>query len=71
MTTWAGPVRVRHGEYFMVFKFPREVTNLMGGTSLIIMVGVATDTMAQIEALLKMHHQDGFIKKGKIRSRNI
>ena len=55
----------------MIFKFPREVTNLMGGTSLIIMAGVATDTMAQIEALLKMHHQDGFIKKGKIRSRNI
>ena len=43
----------------------------MGGTSLIIMVGVATDTMAQIEALLKMRHQDGFIKKGKIRSRKL
>jgi preprotein translocase subunit SecY len=55
----------------IMFKFPMEVTNLMGGTSLIIMVGVATDTMAQIEALLKMHHQDGFIKKGKIRSRKL
>ncbi len=55
----------------ILFKFPPEITHLMGGTSLIIMVGVATDTMAQIEALLKMHHQDGFIKKGKIRSRNL
>lgn len=53
------------------FKFPQEVTTLMGGTSLIIMVGVATDTTAQIEALLKMHHQDGLIKKGKIRSRKL
>ena len=55
----------------IIFKFPSAITHLMGGTSLIIMVGVATDTMAQIEALLKMHHQDGFIKKGKIRSRNL
>ena len=54
-----------------IFEFRREIANLMGGTSLIIMVGVATDTMAQIEALLKMHHQEGFVKKGKIRSRNI
>lgn len=54
-----------------LFGFPSDVANLMGGTSLIIMVGVATDTMAQIEALLKMHHQDGLVKKGKIRSRNL
>lgn len=54
-----------------IFKFPQAVSTLMGGTSLIIMVGVATDTMAQIEALLKMHHQDGFIKRGKLRSRKL
>lgn len=54
-----------------LFGLPEEVANLMGGTSLIIMVGVASDTMAQIEALLKMHHQDGLVKKGKIRSRNL
>ena len=54
-----------------LFGLPAEVANLMGGTSLIIMVGVASDTMAQIEALLKMHHQDGLVKKGKIRSRNL
>ena len=39
---------------------------LMGGTSLIIMVGVDLDTMSQVEALLKMHHHEGLTKKGKI-----
>ncbi len=34
------------------------------------MVGVDLDTMSQIESHLKMHHQDGIVKKGKIRSRN-
>ena len=43
----------------------------MGGTSLMIMVGVDLDTMGQIEGFLKMHHQDGIVKKGKIRSRNL
>jgi preprotein translocase subunit SecY len=31
-----------------------------GGTSILIMVGVALDTMTQIESQLKMHHYDGF-----------
>jgi len=35
---------------------------LWGGTSLLIVVGVALDTMKQIEANLVMHHYDGFIK---------
>ena len=54
-----------------LFHFPQSISMLMGGTSLIIMVGVDLDTMSQIEALLKMHHQDGPTKKGKIRSRNL
>jgi preprotein translocase subunit SecY len=54
-----------------LFGFPQSISMLMGGTSLIIMVGVDLDTMSQIEALLKMHHQDGLTKKGKIRSRNL
>ena len=53
------------------FHFPPSVAMLMGGTSLIILVGVDLDTMSQIEALLKMHHQDGLTKKGRIRSRNL
>jgi len=36
--------------------------SLMGGTSILIVVGVALDTMKQIEAALVMRHYDGFIK---------
>ncbi len=54
-----------------IFSFPPSVAMLMGGTSLIIMVGVDLDTMSQIEALLRMHKQDGLMKKGRIRSRNL
>ena len=53
------------------FGFPQSISMLMGGTSLIIMVGVDLDTMSQVEALLKMHHHDGLTKKGKIKSRNL
>ena len=55
----------------MLFNFPLEVAMLMGGTSLLIMVGVDLDTMSQIEGHLRMHHHDGLVKKGKIRSRNL
>jgi preprotein translocase subunit SecY len=33
-----------------------------GGTSILIMVGVALDTMSKVESQLKMHHYDGFFK---------
>ena len=54
-----------------MFHFPQSTAMLMGGTSLIIMVGVDLDTMSQVEALLKMHHHDGLVSKGKIRSRSL
>jgi len=54
-----------------LFGFPQSISMLMGGTSLIIMVGVDLDTMSQVEALLKMHHHEGLTKKGKIRSRSL
>jgi preprotein translocase subunit SecY len=54
-----------------LFNFPMEVAMIMGGTSLLIMVGVDLDTMSQIEGHLRMHHHDGLVKKGKIRSRNL
>jgi preprotein translocase subunit SecY len=53
------------------FNFPTDLAYLMGGTSLLIMVGVNLDTMAQIEGHLKMHHHEGLVKRGKIRSRNL
>ena len=40
-----------------------------GGTGLIIIVGVALDTLQQIESHLVMRHYEGFMKKGKLRSR--
>jgi preprotein translocase subunit SecY len=40
-----------------------------GGTSLLIVVGVAMDTIQQIESQLIMRHYDGFMKKGRIRGR--
>jgi preprotein translocase subunit SecY len=55
----------------VIFNFPPAISYLMGGTSLLILVGVDLDTMSQIEALLKMHHHDGLTKKGHIRGRNL
>ncbi|HEY4580446.1 MAG TPA: preprotein translocase subunit SecY [Candidatus Acidoferrales bacterium] len=45
------------------------VTFYFGGTSLLIVVGVAMDTVQQIEAQLVMRHYEGFVKKGRLRSR--
>jgi preprotein translocase subunit SecY len=40
-----------------------------GGTSLLIVVGVAMDTVQQVESQLIMRHYDGFMKKTRIRGR--
>jgi preprotein translocase subunit SecY len=45
------------------------VSFYFGGTSLLIVVGVAMDTVQQIESQLIMRHYDGFLKKGRIRGR--
>ncbi len=55
--------------------FPRlileglNVQFYFGGTSLLIVVGVAMDTVQQIEAQLVMRHYEGFAKKGRMRGR--
>jgi preprotein translocase subunit SecY len=46
-----------------------RVTFYFGGTSLLIVVGVAMDTVQQIEAQLVMRHYEGFVKKGRLRGR--
>jgi len=43
--------------------------SFFGGTSLLIMVGVALDTLQQIESHLLMRHYDGFMKSGKMKGR--
>jgi preprotein translocase subunit SecY len=40
-----------------------------GGTSVLIVVGVALDTLQQVESHLLMRHYEGFIKRGRIRGR--
>ncbi len=40
-----------------------------GGTSLLIVVGVAMDTVQQVESQLIMRHYDGFMKKTRMRGR--
>ena len=46
-----------------------NLASFFGGTSLIIIVGVALDTLQQIESHLLMRHYDGFLKSGKLKSR--
>lgn len=42
-----------------------------GGASLLIVVGVAMDTVQQVEAQLIMRHYEGFMKKGRVRGRRV
>ena len=46
-----------------------DLASFFGGTSLLIIVGVALDTLQQIESHLMSRHYDGFLNKGKIRGR--
>jgi len=46
-----------------------NVTFYFGGTGLLIIVGVALDTLQQIESHLLMRHYDGFMKKGRMKGR--
>ena len=47
-----------------------DLASFYGGTSLLIIVGVALDTLQQIESHLVMRHYDGFLKSGKLKGRN-
>ncbi len=51
------------------FDVPPLVANFLGGTSLLIIVGVTLDTVRQIESHLVMHNYDGFLRRGRIRGR--
>lgn len=60
---------------FLEANLPRWFTQglniefFFGGTSILIVVGVAMDTMQQIEAQLVMRHYDGFMRRGRIKGR--
>ena len=47
----------------------QNFAQFFGGTSLLIIVGVVLDTLAQVESHLSMHHYDGLMKSGKIKGR--
>lgn len=51
------------------FNLPWATSSFFGGTSLLIIVGVALDTLRQMESLLLMRHYDGFLKHGRLRGR--
>jgi preprotein translocase subunit SecY len=56
----------------MLPRFITEGMNLpfyFGGTTILIVVGVAMDTVQQVESQLIMRHYDGFMKKTRIRGR--
>ena len=46
-----------------------QVPFFFGGTGLLIVVGVAMDTMQQVESHLVMRHYDTFMKKGRLKGR--
>ena len=49
--------------------FDWQIASFFGGTSLLILVGVALDTVRQIEQHLVMRNYEGFMKGGRIRGR--
>ena len=51
------------------FRIPYNVASFFGGTSLLIIVGVTIDTLSQMESHLVMKNYDGFLKRGRLRSR--
>jgi preprotein translocase subunit SecY len=67
MLPWVGPTL---GEVLPnVINQGLNVKFYFGGTSTLIVVGVAMDTVQQIESQLIMRHYEGFMKGTRIRGR--
>jgi len=64
---WVGPWLDVHLPAFVTQGM--GITFYFGGTSTLIVVGVAMDTVQQIESQLVMRNYDGFLKKGRVRGR--
>lgn len=57
---------------YFIMKFSNVSYNFAsfyGGTGLLIVVGVALDTLQQVESHLLMRHYDGFMKTGRLRGK--
>ncbi len=55
--------------FALQFNVSMAFSQFFGGTSLLIIIGVALDTLRQVESYLVMRHYDGFMKSGKLRGR--
>lgn len=51
------------------FNVTPSYSQFFGGTGLLIIVGVALDTLQQLESQLMTRHYEGFMKKGRIQGR--
>lgn len=54
---------------YLIFSWFNLETFFFGGTSLLIVVGVALDTVQQMQQHLVLRHYEGFMKKGRVRFR--
>ena len=50
---------------------PFFLSGIMSGTALLIAVGVALDTAAQIESYLIQHRYEGFLTTGRLKGRTV
>jgi preprotein translocase subunit SecY len=55
--------------FWIIGAFGLGQTFFFGGTSLLIVVGVALDTVQQMQQHLLLRHYEGFMKKGRVRFR--
>jgi preprotein translocase subunit SecY len=55
-------VAVLPGIFIYYFNFSQSTSQALGGTSILIVVGVALDTMRQMESQMMMRHYEGFLK---------
>jgi preprotein translocase subunit SecY len=53
--------------FFMMGTF--NISFFFGGTTVLIVVGVALDTLQTLESQLQTHNYEGFMKKGRLRGR--
>src|SRR5204863_1831016 len=56
-------VAVLPGIFIYYFNFSQATSRALGGTSVIIVVGVALDTMRQMESQMMMRSYEGFLKQ--------
>ena len=54
---------------YLIFSIFDLQTFFFGGTSLLIVVGVALDTMQQLQQHLLLRQYEGFMKKGRVKYR--